>query len=145
LIPPRILNLVYNPPKGKTGNKDKKQLRVQFHLVWMMMVHGTSHMLMVQGGAERLGSCVAWVDDAGDVVLLDDPALSPLLDCKVLDIDVTGAGGWLPLVDHGNGSLIVNIDFCRVLLFKTELLQDRLMILGRLGTGNCSNKLSLSR
>jgi len=114
-------------------------------LVRMMMAHGMSHMSMVHGGTKGLGGCIAWVDDTRDVVHLDDPMLSPLLYCKVFDIDVTGVGGGLLLFDHCNGSLVVNVDFCRVLLFKTKLLQDRLKILGKLGTSDCSNELGLSR
>jgi len=91
--------------KGETGNRtNKKKLKVQGHLVRMMVTHGTVHMSVVaQGRTEGLGSCVARFDDTGDVVHLDNPMLLPLLDCKVLDIDVTGAGDGLPLVDHSNG------------------------------------------
>jgi len=71
-------------------------------LVRVMVAHGAPHVSMVQGGTKGLGSRVACVDDTGDVAHLDDPALSPLLDCKVLDINATGAGSGLPLVDHGD-------------------------------------------
>jgi len=86
------------------------------------VTHGASHVSMVQGGTKRLSSRVARVDDAGDVAHLDDPALSPFLDCEVLDINVTGAGSGLPLIDHGDGGLVVDVEHGRVFLFETELL-----------------------
>jgi hypothetical protein len=73
------------------------------------MAHGPMHVTGVQGPTERLRRLVTRIDDARNVMHLDVAGCTPLLDSKVLDVNVTGARRRLVLIDHGDCSFVVNV------------------------------------
>ena len=52
------------------------------------MAHGMVSMMGKEGPAKCLGSVVSNVDNARDVMLDNDTMALPLLDCKMLNVDV---------------------------------------------------------
>jgi len=53
---------------------------------------------------------VHWVDDTRDVTHLDLSAFLPLLDSKMLDIDVMRSGGRFWIIDHVEGCFVIFVD-----------------------------------
>ncbi len=87
----------------------------------------------MEGPAESLGGLVSVVDDARKMVHDDITPTTPLLDGKVLNVDMAGARSRLTLVDHRNGSHVVFVERSGIRLPETELSENRTEILGSLG------------
>lgn len=75
-----------------------------------MVTHRPADMPKEKRPPQCLGGLVTGVDDAGDVVHLNLPGGSPLLNGKVLDVNVARARSRPALVDHSNGSLVINVE-----------------------------------
>ena len=86
------------------------------------MTHRTMNMVGVQSPAKCLGGLVAGVDDARDVTHDNLTSSTPLLNRKVLDVDMAGARGRTTLVHHSNGSLVVHIERGGAELSKAKLM-----------------------
>ena len=71
------------------------------------MAHEEPHMPGVEYPAERFGECVCRLDDPGDVLEFDFPEGTPLLESKVSDGNVAGAGGGSIIIDDFDGGVIV--------------------------------------
>ena len=71
---------------------------------------------------DRCGVGISTVDDARDVLQVDVAIFLPLLYEKVLYVNMVGARGSLVLINDVDNSLVVNIKFCKLLLFKTKFL-----------------------
>ena len=65
-----------------------------------LVSHGLAYVSAVKDPTESFGECIGRVDDARDVFKKNVAVLLPLLDGKMLDGDVVGAGGWFGSIDH---------------------------------------------
>ena len=72
------------------------------------MAHASTSMPCMKNPTKRLRQVVTDVDDARTVLQDDVAFVSPFLDGKMLDFDVSCMGGRPILVDHGNCGLIVD-------------------------------------
>ena len=80
------------------------------------MAHDAAGMALMEDPAERLGKIIRGVDDAGDVSHYNVTSFFPILDGKVLDVNVSGSLGRYFCVDHVDGRHIVFINGSRALL-----------------------------
>ena len=94
---------------------------------------------------EGLGEIIGRVDDARDVFQDDVLGILPILDGKVLNINVAGALSRNTSVDHLDSRLVVFVDRSRVMLGKTQLFQNSTEVFGMLRSKNSSKELSFSR
>ena len=76
------------------------------------MAHGMMSMASKKSPAKCFGSVVGNVDDAGDVMHDDDATMLPLLNGKMLNVDVSGIRSGLALIDHGNGRDVIFVKRC---------------------------------
>ena len=74
----------------------------------------------------------------------DDATMLPLLDGKVLNINVPGVRSGFALVDHGTSGDVVLVERGWTILRNTEFMKDRMKIFGNLGSMHSSNELGLS-
>lgn len=109
-----------------------------------VVTHGATSVTGVECPAEGLGTLVGGVDDAGDVVHDDISTLTPLLNGKMLNVDVTRARRRLAVINHGNGSQILFIEGGGSRLRKTKLGEDGTKILCNLGSLTSADKFGLS-
>lgn len=109
------------------------------------MSHQAADVTGVKDPSERLGVSIAWIDDARDVVHLDVPISSPLLDGEMLDINVSRARRGSVLIDHGDGGLVVYVERSRTILSKSQLSQDGAKVLGNFCSTDGSYKFALGR
>ena len=72
------------------------------------MAHGMMSMASKKSPAKCFGSMVSNVDDAGDV--MDDAMMLPLLNGKMLNVNVSGIRSGFAFIDHGNGRDVVFIE-----------------------------------
>ena len=73
----------------------------------------------------------------------NDAALSPFLNGKVLDIDMSCPRCRSVFVHHGNGGLVVDMHVSRHIAWITELIEDGAEVFNSLGGGYGCNEFSL--
>jgi len=86
--------------------------------------HEATGVTGMEGPSQTLGSSIRRVDGGWDVMHDDVTALLPFLNSKPLDVDMTGPGSGLAIVDHGDGSLVVFMKASRAVRGKPEFCQD---------------------
>ena len=57
----------------------------------------------MQGPSKGLGALITGIDDARDMMHVNDITLLPPLNDKVVNVYVTGSQGRLALINHRNG------------------------------------------
>ena len=107
------------------------------------MAHGTMSMVSKKSPAKCFGGMVGNVDKARDVMHDDDSMMLPLLNGKMLNVNMPGAGSGFALIDHGNGGDVVLVEQCWSFLGNTEFMKDGTKVFGNLGSMHSSNELSL--
>jgi hypothetical protein len=92
------------------------KISAEFHVeIWFsarvtMMTHESSNVTLMKLRSKGLCSIITWIDDTWHVYNLEDAfIIMPLLDGKVLDVNMTQARSWLFLIDHVHGCLVVNV------------------------------------
>jgi hypothetical protein len=75
----------------------------------------------------------------------DDSTFLPLLNRKMLDIDMSQVGSRFAFIDHGNCGDVIFVEWCWVILGYSKLKQNGTKMLGNLGSMNGSNELSFGR
>ena len=108
------------------------------------MAHGMMSMVSKKGPAKCLGSMVSNIDDARDMMHDNETTMLPLLNGKMLNVNVSGIGSRLVFVDHGNGRDIVFIKRCGTLLRDAKLMKDGMKVFSNLGSMHSGNEFSLS-
>ena len=108
------------------------------------MSHEATSVVRVENATDAFGEGVAGIDGTFDVFEEDVASTFPILDSKVLDVNVAGAFGRTAGVDHVDGRFVVLIEKSGMLLSKAKLLKDDTEIFGDLGSSNSGNKLSFS-
>ena len=109
-----------------------------------MIHHHAAHMSEMQGGTQRLGEGIGRIDDARDGVENDIAIGFPLLNHKMLYVDVARSWGRAAGIDHKDGRLVVLVEHSRTRLDIFEFIKDRSHVLGNLGSLNCSDEFSVS-
>ena len=84
------------------------------------MAHGAAGMALVENPSEGLSEVIWGVDDAWDEVHDDIASIFPVLDGKVLDVDVAGALGGHLGVNHVDGGFVVHPDGSGTALSETK-------------------------
>ena len=108
------------------------------------MTHGTTGMASEKGPAKCFGSMVSDIDDARDVTHNDEATTLPLLNGKMLNVDVSGIRSGLAFIDHGNGRDIVFVEWCGTLLWNAKLAKDGTKVFSNLGGMDSSDEFSFS-
>ena len=108
------------------------------------MAHSTTSMASKKGPAKGFGSMVSDIDDARDMMHNDETATLPLLNGKMLNVDVSGVRSGFAFIDHGNGGDIVFVEWCGTLLWNAELMKDGTKVFSNLGGMDGSDEFSLS-
>ncbi len=71
------------------------------------MTHQTANMAEVKSGTERFREGIRWIDDPRDMTKDDITIRFPLLNCKMLNINMSGAWCWATRVDHQDCCLVI--------------------------------------
>ena len=100
---------------------------------------------MMEDPTERFGHVISRVDDARNMVHEDRTGFLPILDGKVLNINMAGTLGGNAGVNDFDGRLIVFVDRSRGSLGKTKLMHDSAQVAGVFSSGDGSEEFSLSR
>ena len=79
-------------------------------------------MSVMQDPPKGFRHVIRWVDDSRDVDHDNVAILFPVLDGKVLDINVPRAIGGVTGIDELNGGLVVLVDWSRAALGETKLM-----------------------
>jgi hypothetical protein len=106
------------------------------------MTHQTSGMARVKDPTNTFGEGVTWIEDTAEVGEEDMASLAPVLNGKVLDVDMARAFSRFVGVDHLDGGLVVLVKLCGANLCKTELSKDRAEVFGHLGRRDSGDKFS---
>jgi len=82
------------------------------------VTHTSSSMAMVKDPSEGFSSLVRSIQYASNMEEADYLLGSPLLNSEVLDVDMTRPRRRLVLVDHIDGSLVINVERSRVFFWE---------------------------
>ena len=88
------------------------------------MSHHATSMASKKNPSERFAKIVRRVDNSRDVTHLDLLVVGPILDRKMLYIDVSSAFRWDAAIDHQDCSCIVFKDWCWFILTETKSIQS---------------------
>ena len=108
------------------------------------MAHGMVSMASKKGPTKCLGSMVSNVDDARDVTHDNDATMLPLLDSKVVNVDVSGVRSGLAFIDHGNCGDVVLVEQFWALLRDAKFMKDGTKVFGNFGGMHSGNELGFS-
>ena len=99
----------------------------------------------VEDPTKCFGEVVRGVDNSRDGFEDNVASLAPILNCKVLNVDVARALGRLTSVDHFDRGFIVFIKWSSRLLGETKLTQNRAQVLSNLGGGDGGDEFGFCR
>ena len=85
-----------------------------------------------------LDSMVGNFDDARDVMHNDEATTLPLLNGKMLNVDVSGIRSGFAFIDHGNCGDVVLVEWCWAILWDAKFMEDGMKLLGNLGSMHSS-------
>lgn len=102
-------------------------------------------MTLVELPAQILSEVIRWIDDPRDELHDHITRVVPVLDDKMLDIDVAGVLGWNVSIDHVDSRLVVATQGGRSLRWETKLFHDSTQVPGVLGSGDSCQEFGLSR
>ena len=75
-----------------------------------------------KGPTKSLSSMVGNADDAGDVMHDNDATMLPLLDSKMLNVNMSGVWSGFAFIDHGNCRDVVLVEWCWAFLRDAEFM-----------------------
>ena len=110
-----------------------------------IVTHQAAYMSMVQSQSEGLGEGISRVSDPGNVRENNLAMGFPLLNCKMLNVDVTGPGSRTTSIDHEDCGSVVFVQGGRLRLWIAEFREDGAKILGDLSGVHGSNQFSFGR
>ena len=108
------------------------------------MPHNPAGVTIMWDPAKRLGEVVRAVDDAGHMMKDNVAGFFPILDRKVLDINMTGTVGGYLGIDDIDSRDVVHMDWSGSRRRKSQFRQDGPQVFGMLGGSDCSHKFSFS-
>jgi hypothetical protein len=109
------------------------------------VAHKASGVTRMKDPADAFGEAVARVDDTLDVFQNNMASPFPVLNGKILNVNMAGAFSGTTGVDHLDCRFVVLIERSGAGLEKTELCEDGAEVFGHFGSGNGGNKLGFSR
>ena len=107
--------------------------------------HDAACMSRMENPAERLREVVGRIDDAWNMAHDDVAGVVPILNGKMLDVNVTRAFGGNASVDHFDSRHVVFVDRRGTKLREPQFLQNGAKVLRMFGCKDSSEKLSFSR
>jgi hypothetical protein len=132
--------------REKKGETDKKEEVASMRLKkdrWAKMAHKASGMARMEDPAKGFSEIVGRIDDTGDMAKFKVTLSTPVLDGKVLYINVTRALSRLHCIDHTDGRDVVFVEEGGSGLSETNLLENKTEVLGNFGGRDSSKKLGL--
>ena len=96
------------------------------------MTHQTANVTMVKCSAERFCERISRIDNTRDMFEYDLKICLPLLNRKVLDVNVARTRRGATGINHEYRSCIVLVQACRLMLDIPELGKDRSQVFGDL-------------
>jgi len=109
------------------------------------VTHDATRMASMENPAKGLGEVIRRIDDAWDVAHDNVASLLPVLNSKVLDINVTRTLGRNTSIDHLGSRHVVFVDRSRFVLRETQFGHYITARLGLLSGKDDSEKLSFRR
>jgi hypothetical protein len=109
------------------------------------MSHEATGMSRMKYPANTFSESIAGIDGAFDVFEKDMSGALPVLDGEVLYVNVAGAFGRAPSIDHLDSRFIVLIEEGRGVLWETQLAKDQTKVFCHFGGSNGGNELGLGR
>ena len=111
--------------------------------VCAIMTHQTARMPGVKDPSNRFGQAVGGIDDARNMNQFEIAGLLPILNRKMLNVNVTRASGRATSIDHFDGRLIIFENRSGSNLSETEFTKNGTEILGNFCSFDSSKKLGL--
>ena len=90
----------------------------------LVVAHGAASVTLMKDPAEGLGEVIWWVEDTRDEVHDNISSIFPVLNGKMLDVNVAGTLGGHLGVDHVDGGFVVHPDGGSLTLCETKFFQD---------------------
>jgi len=100
------------------------------------MPHDVVGVAVVQDTSKGFCQVIGGVDHIRDELHNNGPGFFPVLDGKVLDVNVTGALRGHTSVDHIDGRLVIAVHDCRAFRREAEVCHDCSHVLSMLRGGN---------
>jgi hypothetical protein len=104
-----------------------------------VVAHQVANVAKMENPAEGLGQGIGRIDGARDVFEDDVASLHPFLDSMPLNVKVTRVLGRYTSIGHQDGSLIVAVDGCGLILWKAEVGKDGTEVFSHFGSLDSSN------
>ena len=89
------------------------------------MSHNAPCMPLVKDPAEGFGKIIGGVDNTRNELHDDGVVFFPILDGKMLYVNVSRTFGWLSSIDDLDSRLVVLVDRRRILLRKPKFCHDK--------------------
>ena len=109
------------------------------------MAHDAATVSLMEDPAQRFCTVIRGVQNAGNMGHHNLLSVLPILDSKVLDINVARTLGWDLGVNHVDGGLIVHVNGGWSLWREAQFSEDGSEVLDLLGSSNSSKELCFSR
>jgi len=106
--------------------------------------HKPTGMARVEKPAQGLGEIIGRVIDTRNMEKHDIASFFPILNGKMLDVNMSGARGRATRINHLDGGNVIFVERRRRSLGKPELGKDGTEVLGNLGSGDGSDEFSFS-
>ena len=110
----------------------------------LVMPHDATGMALMKDPSQWFGKVIRGIDDTRDELHHNVPRVLPVLDGKVLDIDMTRALSGNTSVDHVDGGLVVTIQRCRFAWREPQLLHNGAEVARMFSSGDSSEELGFS-
>jgi hypothetical protein len=109
------------------------------------VAHHTTDVVRVKYPTNALGESITRIDDAGDLFKNKVASFLPILDGKVLYVNMAGTLSGAIGVDHFNCRFVVFTDRSGGVLGKTELIENRTDVASNFASRNGSKEFSFCR
>ena len=106
------------------------------------MSHDTPCVARMQDPTEGLGKVVGRIDNSREVSHDNVASILPVLDGKVLDVNVTRSLSRNSSIDHFDRGHVVLVDRSGSMLWKSEFFQNEPQVPGMFSSENGGKKLS---
>ena len=109
-----------------------------------VMAHDAACMAFMEDPSQRLSQIVRAIDGARDEIQNNVTSIFPVLDGKVLDVNVTGTLSGNLSVDHIDSGLVVQVQASGARRGETKLFEDCTQVPSLFGSSDGRKEFSLS-
>ena len=109
-----------------------------------MQAHESQSVTRVQNPSKGFREVVTGVKDSWNVFENNFASLFPILNGKMLNVDVTGSVSGMTCIDQFDGGCIVFVKDSGIVLRESEFLENGAQVKRDLGGRDCSKEFSLS-